>query len=69
MVISGQDPIQLVYCLCLIEAGRSLNSFAMFKKKMCGRAVVGHVFNPSTREAERLRRQREVDFGVRGQPA
>ena len=33
MVISGQDPTQLVYCLCLTQAGRSLNSFAMLKEK------------------------------------
>jgi hypothetical protein len=34
MVISGWGPTQLAYHLCLTEAGRSLNSFAMFKK-MC----------------------------------
>jgi hypothetical protein len=33
MVISGQGPTQPVYPLCLTEAGRALNSFAMFKKK------------------------------------
>ena len=32
MVISGQGPIQLTYCLCLTKADRSLNSFAMLRK-------------------------------------
>uniref|UniRef100_A0A0V1KH74 Uncharacterized protein n=1 Tax=Trichinella nativa TaxID=6335 RepID=A0A0V1KH74_9BILA len=32
MVISGQGPTQLAYCLCLTKAGRSLNSFAMLKE-------------------------------------
>jgi hypothetical protein len=34
MVLSGQNPTQMSYYLCLTEAGRSLNSFAMFKE-MC----------------------------------
>ena len=29
MIISGQSPNQLTYCLCLAKAVRSLNSFAM----------------------------------------
>jgi len=32
IVISGQNPNQLAYCLCLIKLGRSLISFAMLKK-------------------------------------
>ncbi|EDM10449.1 rCG63595 [Rattus norvegicus] len=33
MIISGQHATQLVYPLCLIKADKSLNSFAMLKKK------------------------------------
>jgi hypothetical protein len=35
MVIFRWDSTQLAYCLCLTKAGRSLNSIAKFKKKMC----------------------------------
>ena len=35
MVISGQDPTQLVYDLCLTEARRSLNYFAILKENVC----------------------------------
>ena len=35
MVISGLGPTQLVYHLCLIEAGRSLSSFARIKDSVC----------------------------------
>jgi hypothetical protein len=34
VVISGQGSTQLVYHLCLIEASRSLNSYAMLKEKV-----------------------------------
>jgi hypothetical protein len=34
MVILGQGPTQLVYHLCLTEAGRFLNSFAMLKEEV-----------------------------------
>jgi hypothetical protein len=34
MVISGSGHTQLVYCLCLTEADRSLNSFAMLKENV-----------------------------------
>jgi hypothetical protein len=30
---SSRSPTKLAYCLCLTKAGRSLNSFAMLKKK------------------------------------
>jgi hypothetical protein len=32
MVISGQGPTQLVYHLCLTEAGQSMNSLTVLKE-------------------------------------
>ena len=33
--VSGWGPTQLAYCLCLTEAGRYLNSFAVLKENVC----------------------------------
>jgi hypothetical protein len=41
MVISGWDPTQLAYHLCLTEAERSVNSFEKLNVKCCPPLIKG----------------------------
>ena len=45
MVISGQGPTQLAYCLCLTKAGSYLNCFALLKENIC-------LLSPKNEEAQ-----------------